>query len=601
MSRSSIRILLAFLHTLFLVALAHASANFQVEEIQWQPLANGDLEIKLSGQVEPTFTSYELPEPRRVIIDIAAASLNNSVQLPVAINQNGVQLISSTGNDINGNVSLALQIAEGRPYQVAQQNTTIVITVFGEATAQRSSAQANVITDMQVEASSAHKTVITLYGSAAIDSYFTREEDRDETHSSRLVVDLPQAKVEDKIIPVVLDSPVALVQAKQVDGGGRVIIDSSYDKLFDYEVKANGNYLELTLTTAGVSAGHDGEMVAMLTGGGAEGSRDFSENLLMAEEGADEQFEMNQMGQESSKTSFSQLDFGDYDKQRISVDFYKIDLHNVFRLIGEISNRNIIVDEGVGGSLTLSMKDVPWDFLLDVVLNLKDLAKEERYNTIVISPKSEGFTWPETVATQLEVTVEPITVTKRLKTSKGQVEAKKLLHEALNFVNEGQTQAALVKYEEGFQLWPDNSELAQQIATLALVKLGQNAKAAHYSKIAVQLDPTNSKAALIAAMSLANMESIQEAKDYFDLAISTPKPSRHALASYAAFSEQNGSFDSALNLLAQYEQLYGNSLDTMISRARIFDAMGDPVRADNEYKAIKLSGYELPADLKAFM
>jgi type IV pilus assembly protein PilQ len=255
----------------------------------------------------------------------------------------------------------------------------------------------------------------------------------------------------------------------------------------------------------------------------------------------------------------------------------------------------------VNGSLTLAMKDVPWDFLLDVVVNLKDLSKEERFNTIVISPKSEGFTWPENVATALDVTVETITVTKRLQTAKEKIEAKKLIHEASTFHEKGDTVAALAMYEKAFLLWPENGDLANRIAVISLAQLGLNAKAAHYAKIAVQENPEDYKAALIAAMSLANMEKVQEAKEYFDLAVSGMHPSRHAIASYAAFSEQNGSYDAALFLLDQYSQIYGNTLETMISRARIYDSMGSIAQADEEYKAILLSGYELPADLKSYV
>ncbi len=39
----------------------------------------------------------------------------------------------------------------------------------------------------------------------------------------------------------------------------------------------------------------------------------------------------------------------------------------------------------------------------------------------------------------------------------------------------------------------------------------------------------------------------------------------------------------------------------MISRARIYDSMGSVAQADEEYKAILLSGYELPADLITYV
>ena len=50
-----------------------------------------------------------------------------------------------------------------------------------------------------------------------------------------------------------------------------------------------------------------------------------------------------------------------YDKQPVTVDFYKIDIHNVFRLFGEISGMNIVIDEGVAGTLTLSLL-ISWTF-----------------------------------------------------------------------------------------------------------------------------------------------------------------------------------------------------------------------------------------------
>ena len=81
--------------------------------------------------------------------------------------------------------------------------------------------------------------------------------------------------------------------------------------------------------------------------------------------------------------------YAGYEKQPITVDFYKIDLHNVFRLFGEISGMNIVIAQGVGGTLTLALDNVPWDFVLDVILNLQNLQAIERYNTLVIAPKGE--------------------------------------------------------------------------------------------------------------------------------------------------------------------------------------------------------------------
>ena len=309
-------------------------------------------------------------------------------------------------------------------------------------------------------------------------------------------------------------------------------------------------------------------------------------------------------GQVTADDSLTEFAFAGYTKQKISVDFFKIDLHNVFRLIGDISGRNIVVDEGVGGSLTLTLTDVPWDFVLDVILNLKDLAKEDRFNTIVISKKSDSFTWPEGgVEDNLDIksAQEAISVTKRLDVPKEKLEARSFIRQAKSLESTGNYSGALVLYEKAFQFWSDNGKLAKKIAILAQARLGLNAKAAHYGKIASKLLPQDTGVALQTALSLANLEKVKEAQGYFDLAVSEESPSREALSSYAAFSEQNESYAMALSLFSQYEKLYGTSLETMVSKARILDKTGKTELADAEYRTILLSGYAVPGDLEKYI
>ena len=60
---------------------------------------------------------------------------------------------------------------------------------------------------------------------------------------------------------------------------------------------------------------------------------------------------------------------------RVTFDFYNADLHNVFRLLGEVGRVNIIVGEEVKGKTTISLKEIPWDQALDMILNSNRLIK----------------------------------------------------------------------------------------------------------------------------------------------------------------------------------------------------------------------------------
>ena len=308
----------------------------------------------------------------------------------------------------------------------------------------------------------------------------------------------------------------------------------------------------------------------------------------------------------SEKTSKADsFAFAGYEKQKITVDFFKIDLHNVFRLFGEISGQNIVVDEGVTGTLTLALNDIPWDFALDIILNLKELQKEERFNTIVISPKAKQFQWPkaatEAVAIKGGERIEAISVKQRLETPKGVVEAKTLIQQATAAEKNGQLEKALSLYEAAFNKWPENAQLASRIASLCLTQLGLNAKAVHYAKATLTLEPANAEAALQAAIGSANMKKTEAAKTYFDLAISGETPASEALISYAAFAEEYQSYNGALALLTRHEALFGDTLDTLVAKARILDKLGHSAQAVAAYNAVLLSGYTVPEDLQQFI
>jgi len=73
----------------------------------------------------------------------------------------------------------------------------------------------------------------------------------------------------------------------------------------------------------------------------------------------------------------------------ISVDFQEADLHSVFRLLAEVGNINIVLSEKVKGTITLKVKQIPWDQLLDVILANYGLAMMKIGNVIRIAPIDE--------------------------------------------------------------------------------------------------------------------------------------------------------------------------------------------------------------------
>jgi len=77
-----------------------------------------------------------------------------------------------------------------------------------------------------------------------------------------------------------------------------------------------------------------------------------------------------------------------YRGQRISMDFKDADLTNVFRIIAEVSNLNIITSDDVKGKVSVRLVNVPWDQALDIVLRSKSLGASQEGNVLRIAPLS---------------------------------------------------------------------------------------------------------------------------------------------------------------------------------------------------------------------
>ena len=74
-----------------------------------------------------------------------------------------------------------------------------------------------------------------------------------------------------------------------------------------------------------------------------------------------------------------------YSGRKISLDFKNADIHDVFRILADVSGLNIIATDDVKARVTLRLIEVPWDQALDVVLQANGLEKSRIGNVITIS------------------------------------------------------------------------------------------------------------------------------------------------------------------------------------------------------------------------
>ncbi|WP_188015509.1 type IV pilus secretin PilQ [Vibrio harveyi] len=73
----------------------------------------------------------------------------------------------------------------------------------------------------------------------------------------------------------------------------------------------------------------------------------------------------------------------------ISINFQDIPVRNVLQLIADYNQFNLVVSDSVEGNLTLRLDGVPWQQVLDIILQVKGLDKRVDGNVILVAPKDE--------------------------------------------------------------------------------------------------------------------------------------------------------------------------------------------------------------------
>ena len=574
--------------------------------IDSKKIADG-LIVRITTEREATYTSYELPNPNRLVVDIADAVLGK--EIPTTLPDNDVTILSASY--LSGNepklTRFEFTLLGDVDHRVEQKDKTITLTFkaaksdpaaksaagrSGKKGKKGASGKATEITDIRISTTKT-ETTITLIADGIISDYTYNVLNARAGQPARLYIDLHGIAGETLLREqqVGTSAAVSKIRVAKRGSGLRVVLDAVGREIFPYEIFNKKNRLEIVVREPASSSRKKS------TASASSGTQSDPELAMQLPEIQEAETEL--------KDSFT---FSGYNKQRITVDFYKIDLHNVFRLFKEISNINIVVDESVSGSLTLALDNVPWDFALDIILNLKDLQKEERHNTIVILPKGKSFSWPEQVQNNLsfeadeEVAAqEAIVIRQKQSLSPERIAAKKLIQQGRELEKREAFEQAIAAYTQALEKWPDNDRLANRIATIYLVHLGHNAKAAHYAKKALEINPKNYSAALNAAIALANMKKDKEAGQYFDQSVSGKNPSPAALKSYAAYCEENKKYDAAIKLLKRHDAVHGETLDSLVSLARVYDKKGDRKKANEIYRSILFSGYRIPPDLKKYI
>ena len=73
----------------------------------------------------------------------------------------------------------------------------------------------------------------------------------------------------------------------------------------------------------------------------------------------------------------------------LSMQFQNIDLRSAFQVIADFSGLNIVTSDNVTGTASVHLKEVPWEQVLETLLQAKGLAQRRQGNVIWIAPRAD--------------------------------------------------------------------------------------------------------------------------------------------------------------------------------------------------------------------
>ncbi len=320
----------------------HAQSGTTLDKISFSTLPGDRVQVVLdmSGPVDEPL-SFAIDEPARVALDFPGVSLN----LPRKSEDIGVGMARDiTAVEAGGRSRVVLSLVKLVPYAIDVKGNQVVLTLdsTGSTTSQAAAKKAAGVTgtieniDFRRGESGEGRVMVELSDPAVVVNTF---EQGDDIIVEFIGVELPE-NLSRRLDVVDFATPVRIIDTKQEGGNVRMIVEAS--GVFDHLA-----YQSEDLFTLDVKA-------------------------------------LSQQEQEQQKR-----DKFTYTGERLSLNFQNIEVRAVLQLIADFTGLNMVASDTVSGSLTLRLKNVPWDQALDIILKTKGLAMRQTGNVILIAPTEE--------------------------------------------------------------------------------------------------------------------------------------------------------------------------------------------------------------------
>jgi len=324
---------------------AEQAATNALKSVEFAGLPGNKAQIILTlSNTAASPLSFTIDNPARIALDFPATK-NELAQRTQNI---GIGMAESmTAIEAQGRTRVVVNLVEMVPYEAHTEGNKVVLTLQGGGK----------------EESVASAAVSTAKGGA---------------HPQISNVDFRRGEHGEGRVIVSLSDPSIPVDIQQE--GGNVVVDF-YRAVLPGELARRLDVLDFATPVKTIDTFTKGDNVHMVIT--PMGEYDY----LAYQSNNEFTIEVKPITKEEAEER-KKDEFG-YKGERLSLNFQDIEVRSVLQLIADFTGINIVVSDTVKGSLTLRLKNVPWDQALDLILKTKGLAMRQTGNVMLIAPSEE--------------------------------------------------------------------------------------------------------------------------------------------------------------------------------------------------------------------
>lgn len=337
----------------FAIAPLQAAEPVTLEHLDFTSVGGGKLEVRLEFAGTPvTPNGYVIDNPARMVFDFdntLSALEQKKYELNLELAKSAVVLSSE------GRTRLILNLREAVGYELTRSGNVLSIIV-GE--------------DSSVAAASSQ------YSKAGASATATAAKTA-SAGSSVSGVDFRRGEVGEGLVSIGLTDKNASVDISQL---GNDVVLTLYRTSLPAALDRNLDVIDFATPVKNIDTSFDGQttrVVIKTTGNFDYLAYQADENYVISVKPLTEE----EKAEKAEKFEYS--------GEKLSLNFQEIDVRALLQLMADFTDFNLVASDGVKGSITLRLENVPWDQALDIILKSQGLDKRINGNVMLVAPAAD--------------------------------------------------------------------------------------------------------------------------------------------------------------------------------------------------------------------